>query len=129
MRPRNAAIVAQRADLPREDLRQLLFASHDAMIAALVLIPASALAIDIVQWLVAYLAPQRRLARLDLKGGVPEEGRTMVIIPTLLTSVARIPALMEHLDVQALGNIDPHIHFAIIGDFADAPAEVMPDDG
>ena len=34
MRPRNAAIVAQRADLPREDLRQLLFASHDAMIAA-----------------------------------------------------------------------------------------------
>ncbi len=34
VRPRNAAIVAQRAGLPREDLRQLLFASHDAMIEA-----------------------------------------------------------------------------------------------
>ncbi len=34
VRARNAAIVAERANLPREDLRQMLFACHDAMIAA-----------------------------------------------------------------------------------------------
>ncbi len=102
---------------------------HDTIIAALLLIPASDLAIATVQWLVAYLAPPRRLARLDLRAGVPEEGRTIVIIPTLLTNAERIPALLEHLEVQALGNVDPRIHFAILSDFADAPAEVMPDDG
>ena len=30
--------------------------------------------------------------------------------------------LLEHLEVQALGNLDPHIHFAILSDFPDAPA-------
>ena len=31
-------------------------------------------------------------------------------------------ALLEHLEVLALGNLDPHIHFAILSDFADADA-------
>ena len=36
--------------------------------------------------------------------------------------------LIEHLEVLALGNLDPHIHFAILGDFADAAAREMPED-
>ncbi len=35
---------------------------------------------------------------------------------------------MAHLEVQALGNIDPHIHFAILSDFPDAPTETLPHD-
>ena len=31
-----------------------------------------------------------------------------------------VAALLEHLEVLALGNLDPHIHFAILSDFADA---------
>ena len=52
----------------------------------------------------------------------------MVIFPTLLTSVDGVRELMEHVEVQALGNMDPHIHFAVLGDFADAPRERMPED-
>ncbi len=100
----------------------------DAWVAVLALIPASDLAIALVQWLVAALVPPHRLPRLDLSGGVPEEGRTMVVVPTLLTSVRHVHALLEHLAVQALGNVDPRIHFAILGDFTDAPAAEMPDD-
>ena len=100
----------------------------DALVAALTLVPASELAMALVQRLVVYLAPPHRLARLDLKGGVPEEGRTMVIVPTLLTSVDRVRALLGHLEVQALGNVDPRIHFAILSDFTDAPAAEMPGD-
>ena len=44
----------------------------------------------------------------------------MVIVPTLLNSVAGVEHLLEHLEVQALGNLDPHIHFAILSDFKDA---------
>ncbi|MGH2375723.1 MAG: GH36-type glycosyl hydrolase domain-containing protein, partial [bacterium] len=95
----------------------------DALVAALTVIPASELAIALVQWLVVSLAPPRRLPRLDLRGGVPEEGRTIVIIPTLLASVDGVRSLLSHLEVQALGNVDPRIHFAIVSDFTDAPAE------
>ncbi|HET8680034.1 MAG TPA: glucoamylase family protein, partial [bacterium] len=99
-----------------------------ALVAALTLIPASELAIAVVQWLVVYLAPPRRSPRLDLRGGVPEEGRTIVVIPTLLTSVDGVHSLLSHLEVQALGNVDPRIHFAIVSDFTDAPTEEMPGD-
>ncbi|MGH2403032.1 MAG: GH36-type glycosyl hydrolase domain-containing protein [bacterium] len=102
--------------------------SGDALVAALTLSPASELAIALIQWLIVYLAPPRRLPRLDLRGGVPEEGRTIVIIPTLLTSVDRVRSLLTHLEVQALGNVDARIHFAIVSDFTDAPAEEMPGD-
>ena len=44
----------------------------------------------------------------------------MVIVPTLLDSVERVEDLLAHLEVQALGNLDPHIHFALLSDFRDA---------
>lgn len=100
----------------------------DAWIAGLVLIPASDLATTLVQWLAATLVPPQRLPRLDLREGVPEEGRTAVIIPTLLTSVGQVHVLLEHLEVQALSNDDARIHFAILSDFIDAPAAEMPED-
>ena len=98
-------------------------------IAALVLLPASDVAVALVQRLAARFAPPRRLPRLEFASGVPEDARTMVVVPTLLSSVAGVAELIEHVEVLALGNIDPRIHFAILGDFADAPAAEMPEDG
>jgi cyclic beta-1,2-glucan synthetase len=99
-----------------------------AVVALLLLLPASDLAIALVQKLAARLAPPRRLPRLEFAGTVPAEARTMVIVPTLLSSVAEVNELVEHIEVLALGNLDPHIHFAILGDFTDAPARDMPGD-
>jgi len=96
--------------------------------ALLALIPGSELAILVVQSVCSRLVRPRTLPRLDLSAGVPEDGRTMVIVPTLLTSVEDVKDLLEHLEVQALGNLDPRISFAILGDFRDAPSEVMPED-
>ncbi|MDP2871979.1 MAG: carbohydrate-binding protein, partial [Bacillota bacterium] len=44
------------------------------------------------------------------------------------TSVPAVAALVEHLEVLALGNLDPHIHFAILSDFADAATRELPED-
>src|SRR5205085_11032823 len=49
-------------------------------------------------------------------------------VPTILDSVARSESLAAQLEVQALGNLDPNIHFAILSDFKDASAETMPKD-
>jgi len=97
------------------------------VVALLTLVPASELAIQIVQRLIARLVPPRRLPRLDLVR-VQDTARTMVIIPTILDSVERARELVEHVEVQALGNLDPHIHFAILSDFRDADAERLPHD-
>ncbi|MEW6363234.1 MAG: hypothetical protein AB1714_01195 [Acidobacteriota bacterium] len=97
-------------------------------VALLLLLPSSEVAIAFVQRLVVRLAPPRRLPRIELRAGIPENARTMVVVPTLLTSVAEVNKLIEHVEVLALGNLDSRIHFAILGDFADAPAREMPQD-
>jgi cyclic beta-1,2-glucan synthetase len=96
-----------------------------ALLAGLV---GSEAAIALVQRLTARWAPPRRLPRLEFAAGVPEDARTMVVVPTLLTSVPAVAALLEHVEVLALGNLDPRIHFAILSDFVDAPACEMPED-
>ena len=97
-------------------------------VALLLLLPASEVAIALVQRLAARLAPPRRLPRLDLSEGLPEDARTLVVVPTLLTSAEGVEQQLEHLEVLALGNLDPRIHFAILGDFADATSRDMPED-
>jgi cyclic beta-1,2-glucan glucanotransferase len=102
-----------------------------AITLLLLLIPAADIAIALFQRVLAWTLPPRRLTRLDFIDRVqriPDEARTMVVVPTLLTSVAGVAALLEHMEVLALGNLDPCIHFAILGDFADADAEALPED-
>jgi|CXWL01.1.fsa_nt_gi cyclic beta-1,2-glucan synthetase len=88
--------------------------------ALLALLPASELAVLIVQRVVAALVPPRRLPRLDFSDGVPEGARTLVVVPVLIGSVAEVERLLAHLEVQALGNLDPQIHYAVLSDFRDA---------
>ena len=97
----------------------------------LLLIPAADIAIALFQRVLVWALPPRRLTRLDFIDRVqriPDEARTMVVVPTLLTSVTGVAALLEHMEVLALGNLDPCIHFAILSDFADADSEDLPED-
>jgi cyclic beta-1,2-glucan synthetase len=99
------------------------------IVALTLALPVCDFVITVLHTLLPRFLGPTRLPRLDFSiVGVPESARTMVIIPTLLTSLKGVDALLEHLEVLALGNLDPHIHFAILGDFADAPVQTMPDD-
>ncbi|MBZ5559424.1 MAG: DUF3131 domain-containing protein [Acidobacteriia bacterium] len=97
-------------------------------LALLLLIPAADIAIALAQRAVVWAIPPRRLPRLDFSERVPDNARTMVVVPTMLTSVGGVAALLEHVEVLALGNLDPRIHFAILGDFTDADARERPGD-
>ena len=52
----------------------------------------------------------------------------MVIVPTMLTTANGVDLLLEHVEVLALGNSDPFIHFAILSDFADTSTSNAPSD-
>ena len=46
------------------------------------------------------------LPRMDFSGGIPPESRTLVVVPTLLTSAPNIEELIEALEVRFLANRD-----------------------
>ena len=94
----------------------------------LVLIPAADMGIALTQRVIAWAIPPRRLPRLDFADRIPDDARTMVVVPTMLTSTASVAALLEHVEVLALGNLDPCIHFAILSDFTDADSRELPED-
>ncbi len=91
-----------------------------ATAALLALLPTSELAILLVQRVVATLVVPRLLPRLDASVAIPEGARTLVVVPVLFGDVEEVERLLAHLEVQALGNLDPLIHFAILSDFKDA---------
>ena len=96
--------------------------------ALLALIPASDLALSILNWDVTHMFPPRLVPRMDTAHGIPEESCTMVVVPTIFSSESQVQALVERLEIHFLANQDSHIYFALLGDFADADAEELPDD-
>ena len=93
------------------------------VVALVTLVSFSEVAVALVNRLVTALAAPERLPRLEFADGIPETERTMVIVPTLFTSVDGVRALIEQLEVAALGNLDPHLHFALLSDLADGDAQ------
>jgi cellobiose phosphorylase len=99
-----------------------------ALFGTLLLLSTSQLAVALVNWLATRLATPQPLPRMDFSQGIPPESRTLVVIPTLLTSAAGIEALVEDLEVRFLANRDENLHFSLLTDFRDAPQETCPED-
>ncbi len=107
------------------------FDVHDErlwLLALPLLIGASALAVPLVNLLVTLVLPPRALPRLDFSSGIPDRHRTMVIVPTLLTSPQDVDGLLEAMEIRYLGNRDPNLFFALLTDFGDAPEQKLPGD-
>jgi len=92
------------------------------------LVPASAVAISMVNWVITHTIPPRVLPRMDFEKGIPDDCRTMVVIPTLLAHRDEVEELLQQLERHFLSNSDPNLYFALLTDFADAPRQHMPDD-
>ncbi len=92
------------------------------------LLPASQAAVMLVNWAATRLVQPRRLPRLALDTGIPPELATLVAVPTLLRHPADIEHLCEGLLVRHLANRDDGLTFALLTDFGDAAAEVLPGD-
>jgi cyclic beta-1,2-glucan synthetase len=106
---------------------------HPAALVWGVLVPpvvlcASHLGVAFTNWLVTLMVGARRLPRLDFTGGIPSESRTIVVVPTMLSSVEGARDLLEGLEVRYLANRDDNLHFALLTDFADAALETLPED-
>ena len=104
-------------------------ASNWLAVALLGLVPATEIAISVVNRLVVAFLPPALLPKLELREtGVPPELRTVVVVPTLFASVDAVAEGLETIEVQYLANREAHVHFAILSDLTDAHAEHEPGD-
>jgi len=98
------------------------------LLGLLSLLCAGHLAVALVNWLATLLATPRPLPRMDFSKGIPPQLRTLVVVPTMLTSTQNIEDLVEALEVRFLANRDDHLHFGLLTDFRDAGEETLPED-
>jgi cyclic beta-1,2-glucan synthetase len=94
----------------------------------LLLLPASEAAVSLVNLGVSFFFAPRLLPKLLLRGGIPDDMRALVVVPTMLTSPGAVRRLAEEMEIRRLANPDPGLRFALLTDVLDAPAEEMPND-
>ncbi len=98
------------------------------LLSALLLIPASEIGVSLANYIFMKLYKPAMLPRLEYGGGIPDEARTMVIIPALLSDKKSARELIEKMEVYYLANKDKNVFFGLVGDFKDYKAETNPDD-
>jgi cyclic beta-1,2-glucan synthetase len=94
-----------------------------AAIILLALVAVSDVAVSMINLWVNRFCDARVLPGLELIDGVPNELRTVVAVPILLTSIADIEASVRGLEVHYLATQDGDIRFALLTDWMDSATE------
>lgn len=94
----------------------------------LVFISSSQVVVTLLNWLTTLIVKPDPLPRLDFSAGIPDNCRTLVVVPSLLQSMRSIELLLESLEVRYLANRDANLHFALLTDFTDSTREHEPTD-
>jgi len=68
------------------------------------------------------------LPKLDLSGGIPDDFKTVVVIPVIFNHPDKVRDQLQQLENHFINNRGKNLFFAILGDFNDAPTEKTPQD-
>lgn len=98
------------------------------LFALVVFFPVTGLATAFVNRALTSTFSPTVLPGMDMKAGVPTSLRTLVAVPTLLTSEADLLEQIERLEVHYLGGVGGDLVFALLLDGLDADQEVLPGD-
>ena len=98
------------------------------VLSAAVFFPAWEAAITLINRLVIMAYAPSILPGLALREGIPEDCRTMVVVPVLFGSKADVITHVNQLHIHYLSNADGDVRFALLSDWKDADREVMPQD-
>jgi len=70
----------------------------------------------------------RSLPAMDYKEGIPDEARTLVIMPVIISAKAQGLEYLNRLHKHYLANRQANLHFALLADYADADQRETPGD-
>ena len=68
------------------------------------------------------------LPAMELRSGVPTRLRTLIAVPTMLTTAAAIDEQIERLEVHHLASPEGELHFALLSDWLDATTQQVDGD-
>jgi cyclic beta-1,2-glucan synthetase len=94
-----------------------------AALALLGLVPSLDAAVALVNRSVTRGLAATIIPGLALRDGIPPKLRSMVVVPTLLTTPAAIREHIERLEIHYLASPDLELYFALLSDWTDAPTE------
>jgi cyclic beta-1,2-glucan synthetase len=92
------------------------------------LVPASDLALSVLNWDITHICEPRLLPKVDLSKGIPAEATTMVVVPVILNDSQTVETLIDKLEISFLANQDERLYFGLLSDFPDAASEVTAGD-
>ena len=103
------------------------------MSAAIILLlllfgPAFESAMAMVNYAVTQLMRPMVLPSLWFDHGIPPEHRTMIAVPTMITSHHGIEEMLERIERHFLSNDDPQLSYALLSDWKDSGQEKSPED-
>ncbi|MBN1192752.1 MAG: hypothetical protein JXA36_03545 [Coriobacteriia bacterium] len=99
-----------------------------ALIALLAVVPASDVAVIVVNRTAAWLWPARTLPKIDHRQPVSGAHRTMVVYTALLTSPKAAQHVIDNMEVGYLANTDHNVTFAVLADLKASPDQHTPAD-
>ena len=94
-----------------------------ALLAIAGFVVASDAAVACVNRLATWAFGATTLPGLELEGGVPATLRTLVAVPTMLTGAAGVAEQVARLEIHFLASGDGELHYALLTDWTDSPAE------
>ena len=80
---------------------------NELAVGLLLLIPALTVSVSLVNWIVTLAIPPRVLPKMDFEDGIPAECKTLVVVPSLLSSAAEVKSLLQQLELHFLRNSGP----------------------
>ena len=93
------------------------------LVALFFFIPASDIALTVVNSIVASILKPTRLSKMDMSKGIPEDHAAFVVVPTLLTDEHYALELVQRMEANYLANEDANLYFALLTDFSDSAQE------
>lgn len=94
----------------------------------LAIFPAMDASYSLFNALVPWFVQPTRLIGFEYKEGLPAEARTLVAVPTFITTRDSVDEQIRNLEVHYLTNPRGEIYFALVSDWVDAKQEITPAD-
>lgn len=91
-------------------------------------IPISQLIIQIINQILITIVPPRVIVKYDYSKGIPENAKTMVVIPTIVSNKEKIKNMFDTLESFYIVNKTDNLYFTLLGDVKAEQQEVMPYD-
>lgn len=98
------------------------------LIFILLSIPVGNIILNMANNIYSKIYKPKIIPKIEYKDGIPEDKKTLVVIPTLIVDEKQLESLMEDLEVHYLSNREKNIYFAILGDFKDGDEKEKAED-